>query len=73
MAPNLLLKGNTSYSEKVDVWALGTIYYEILVGKSPFYDSTSEGFSKKLSEGNYEFPIELGISSEALLFISKCL
>jgi len=73
MAPDLWLKKNTHYTEKLDVWSLGTIYYELLVGKPPFFDRTLEGFSKKMSEGNYEFPSTICISPEAILFISKCL
>lgn len=73
MAPDLILNKNTSYTEKVDVWSLGTMYYELLVGHAPFIDRTQEGFSKKMSEGNYEFPAGLGISPEAMHFISRCL
>jgi serine/threonine protein kinase len=56
MAPDLYINKNSRYSEKVDIWSLGTIYYELLVGMPPFFDRTHEGFSKKMTEGNYEFP-----------------
>lgn len=61
------------YSEKYDVWSLGVIYYELLVGQPPFIDKTKLAFQKKLKDGNYEFPESINISPEAIYFISKCL
>jgi len=41
MAPELLDPGITSYDQKVDVWALGIIAYELMLGYTPF-ELTSE-------------------------------
>jgi serine/threonine protein kinase len=32
MAPEIML-GKQKYDEKVDIWSVGTIFYELLVGK----------------------------------------
>ena len=34
MAPEIL--NNEKYDSKVDVWSLGTVFYELLFGKPPF-------------------------------------
>jgi len=34
MAPELVK--HTKYSEKVDVWSLGVITYQLITGKTPF-------------------------------------
>jgi serine/threonine protein kinase len=73
MAPDQILDGNEFYTEKFDVWSLGAIYYELLVGQPPFIDKTKILFEKRLKDGNYDFPENLAISPEGMLFISKCL
>jgi serine/threonine protein kinase len=35
MAPEILTKAKF-YDEKVDIWSLGTIYYQLLTKKKPF-------------------------------------
>lgn len=37
-APELIIQQHRSYTSAVDIWALGCITYEILVGKTPFLD-----------------------------------
>lgn len=32
MAPDVFLNNNSNYSEKLDVWSLGAMFYELLVG-----------------------------------------
>ena len=34
MAPEVL--NNLEYNNKVDIWSIGTVYYELLFGKPPF-------------------------------------
>ena len=34
MAPEMV--NNSSYNEKVDVWSLGILLYELIHGKAPF-------------------------------------
>ncbi len=45
MAPDVFLNNNSRYSEKIDIWSLGAMYYELLVGHPPFIDRTHEGLS----------------------------
>lgn len=73
MAPDVFLNNNSNYSEKLDIWSLGAMFYELLVGQTPFLDRTHEGLSNKMREGFYEFPAGLNVSAEAIHFISKCL
>lgn len=40
MAPEIL--NRVSYSYKADVWSLGTILYELLIGDSPFKHSRTK-------------------------------
>jgi len=73
MSPDQIIDKNTDYTEKFDIWSLGAIYYELLVGVPPFTDKTRQNFEKKLQEGNYEFPQSIIISPEGMHFISRCL
>jgi serine/threonine-protein kinase ULK/ATG1 len=40
MAPEILCRD--SYSFKSDVWSVGTILYEMLIGSSPFKNASSK-------------------------------
>ncbi|CDW74806.1 protein kinase domain containing protein [Stylonychia lemnae] len=73
MSPDQIIDKNTNYTEKFDIWSLGAIYYELLVGNPPFTDKTRQNFERKLIEGNYEFPSNNIISAEGMQFISRCL
>jgi len=40
--PPEMLNGSNYHSEKVDLWSLGVLTYEFLVGAAPFEDSPVE-------------------------------
>lgn len=56
MAPDLMIDRNQTYSEKVDVWSLGIMFYELLIGKPPFYGKAQESLIDKINDGDYIFP-----------------
>lgn len=47
--------GGNFYSEKVDLWSLGVLTYEFLVGEAPFED-TQAMTQRKIVRGDYTIP-----------------
>lgn len=38
MAPEVMKSNkNQSYTSKCDLWSIGCVYYQMLIGESPFY------------------------------------
>ena len=58
---------NQGYNEKVDIWSLGTLCYEMIVGHSPFMGANMKELYKNVKEGNYTLPSSL--SEEIVSFI----
>lgn len=44
------------HDEKVDLWSLGVLCYEFLVGKPPFETSTYQETYKRISRVEFTFP-----------------
>jgi serine/threonine protein kinase len=63
--------GNKRYTGRVDVWGLGVLLYEFLVGKPPFEDNSEKGTYKKIKSGTPVFPPHL--TREAKDLISRLL
>lgn len=63
--------GNKRYTNRVDVWGLGVLLYEFLVGKPPFEDSSEKATFKKIKVSKPNFPPNL--SKEAKDLITKML
>ena len=72
MSPQILSK--QGYSSKCDIWSIGVIYYELLVGKHPFTArSMNDLYRAIINATEISFPQELAISEESQYFIRKCL
>ena len=78
MDPGILRKLNKmehsndyGYDQKADIWSLGTICYEMLIGKCTFDAESMKELLRKVEEGNYFLPTT--ISKEAVSFLNGML
>jgi serine/threonine protein kinase len=71
MAPELL--ENRSYGLECDIWSLGVVYYQFLVGDYPYNAINDFEILKKIKSGPPKFPDSIKISEESKDFIRKCL
>lgn len=69
LSPELIK--SREYDNKVDVWALGVLTYELLVGTPPFLEDSKEMTYKRIKRRDLKFPDH--ISSQARDIISKLL
>ena len=79
MDPIILKKLNSStkktkqlgYSEKADIWSIGTICYEMVIGK-PVYDAEDmDDLVEKVEDGSYKVPTSM--SHELVSFLNAML
>ena len=81
MDPIILFKLNRNpeyedvgYNEKADIWSLGMIFYQLLVGKNPFETNDFNDFNdfneleEKIKKGDYY--IQTTLSKEAISFLN---
>ena len=78
MDPRILRKLNKlehpneyGYDEKADIWSLGTLCYEMLIGKNIFDADSMKDLVKKVNKGDYFIPTTL--SKEAVSFLNGML
>jgi serine/threonine protein kinase len=59
------------YNEMADIWSIGTICYEMLIGRPAFDSEDMDELVKKVEEGSYSVPTKL--SSEVVSFLNGML
>ncbi|GAX13233.1 tousled-like kinase [Fistulifera solaris] len=68
---------NVRISNKVDVWSIGVIFFQMIFGKRPFGDGQSQdkilADQTMLNAHEVKFPDKIEISSEGKEFIRACL
>lgn len=75
LAPELVTSAhNRSYTNKIDVWSLGVITHQLLLGTTPFQDSTSfTELYKRIVRADFQIPSSAPISNLARDFIRTLL
>ncbi|EDV94955.1 aurora kinase C [Drosophila grimshawi] len=69
LPPEMVL--NKPHTKNVDLWSLGVLCYELLVGHAPFYSKNFEETYKKILNVDYKLPEH--VSKAAAHLISKLL
>ena len=67
-------RGNANalgYDEKADIWSLGTLCYEMLIGQAVFNAQTMDDLVRKVERGSYVVPTSL--SREVVSFLNGML
>ena len=75
MAPETMENqfNENKYNTKADLWSLGAITYELLIGHPPFYENNIKGLMDKIKDGIYTLPKNKKISLEIISFINGLL
>ncbi|XP_056130760.1 aurora kinase A isoform X2 [Lampris incognitus] len=70
--PPEMIEGKT-HDEKVDLWSLGVLCYEFLVGSPPFETNSHEETYRKISRVEFSYPAKVSVSSGARDLIGRLL
>ena len=73
MAPEIVNFKNTGYTEKVDIWSLGCIFYQLLFGKPAFKKSETFETYSYIKEGVYTIEKKNKITYEAFILLNGML
>lgn len=55
------------YDERIDIWSLGVIMFELLVGKTPFDDPSVNNIYRKIKAVDYSIPSKVSTSANDLI------
>ena len=62
---------NIGYDEKADIWSIGTVCYELLIGKAVFSAKTMNDLVEQVEKGSYQIP--KSVSKEVVSFLNGML
>ena len=65
LSPELIT--SKEYDQTVDIWALGVLMYELLVGSPPFEESTKEMTYKRIMKVDIDFPTTMSLDAQNLI------
>ena len=71
MAPEILL--GKDYNSQADVWSLGVLLFQLLVGAAPFQSKSIPELYKKVHSGVYHLPPTIALSFDCVKFLDQCL
>ena len=71
MAPEILA-GN-DYNNKVDIWSIGTCFYEMLFGKPPYSASNIVDLLKNIQKNKFKIPSHYSVKPEVEDVLKKML
>lgn len=72
MAPEILQRKTTLFCEKIDVWSVGVLSYECLVGISPFYSQNEKEMFKAIVDAKYVKPRHLPSDVQKFFEMTMC-
>lgn len=65
LSPELIT--SKEYDQTVDIWALGVLMYELLVGSPPFEENTKEMTYKRIMKVDINFPTTMSLDAQNLI------
>jgi hypothetical protein len=68
---NQNVSNSIGYTEKADIWSLGTVCYELITGRAIFHAQNVIDLIRLVEEGNYFLPTDL--SQEIVSFLNSML
>ena len=69
--PPEMIGFDVQYSNKVDIWCVGVLIYELCCGSAPFESRNMKDTRSKIKNCSYEFPGHFSVELRDL--IGKCL